>query len=120
MENALAIVTGVPWPSLMVTVCAAALVLVMMMATTHEVVDVSAVELVGTACHAGVNAVVPQDVFGTVCTWPITFAPAGSEPVTLNPAFEMDPVMVSGVMEAMPCTVMTSDDAVPAVPGAGC
>src|SRR5216684_7754479 len=112
MENALAIVTGVPWPSLMVTVCAAALVLVMMMATTHEVVDVSAVELVGTACHAGVNAVVPQDVFGTVCTWPITFAPAGSEPVTLNPVLEMDPVMVSGVMETMPCTVMTSDDAV--------
>src|SRR5882762_7375192 len=120
MENALAIVTGEPWPSVIVTFCADAFVLVMMMAITHDVVDVSAVELVGTACHAGVNAVVPQDVLGTVCTWPITFAPAGSEPVTLNPVLEIDPVTVNGVMEAMPCTVMTSADAVPAVPIAGC
>jgi len=36
------------------------------------------------------------------------------------PVLEIDPVTVSGVMEAIPCTLMTSADAVPAVPIAGC
>jgi hypothetical protein len=35
------------------------------MACTQEVTAVSAVTAVGTACQAGVKAVVPQAVFGT-------------------------------------------------------
>src|SRR5690242_5570042 len=104
----------------MVTVCAAPLVFVMIIATTQDVVEVTTVVLVGTDCQAGVNAVVPHAVFGIICTWPMTFAPAGNDPVTLNPVFEIDPLMASGVMEAAPCTVITSPDGVPAVPSAGC
>src|SRR5882724_3880702 len=129
IENAFAMVTGLPCPSVMVTVCADPLVLVMMTAITHDVVAVSAVVLVGTACHAGVNAVVPQAVFGIVCTWPITLPPVGSEPVTLKPVLAMDPLMgklppvpstLSALIEAAPCTVITSAEGVPAVPRAGC
>src|SRR5207237_6844203 len=93
IENALAMVTGVPCPSVMVTVCADAFVLLMMIACTHEVVDVSTVLPVGTACHAGVNAVVPHAVLGTVWTWPITLVPPGNEPVTLKPVLAIDPLI---------------------------
>src|SRR4029077_14216732 len=103
-----------------VTVCAAPFVFVTINAMTQDVVEVRDAVLVGTDCQAGVNAVVPHAVLGTVCTCPMTFAPVGSEPVTLNPLFEIDPVMVSGVMDAAPCTVMTSAAGVPAVPSAGC
>src|SRR5579864_8561998 len=102
MENALAIVTGVPCPSVMVTVCAAPLVLVMMIAITQDVVAVSAVALVGSDCQAGVNAVVPHAVLGIICTWPMTFAPAGSDPVTLNPVLEIDPEI--GKLPPVPST----------------
>src|SRR5260370_28100218 len=93
MEKALNTVMGVPCPSVTVTVWAEALVLVIITASTHEVAPVSAVFAVGTACHAGVNAVTPQAVFGAVC---------------------------SAAMPDAPCTAMTSTDGVPAVPIAGC
>src|SRR2546423_2395904 len=93
MENALSTVTGVPCPSVIVTVCALALVLVIMIATTQDVVAVSAVVEVGTACHAGVNAVAPQVVFGAIC---------------------------NAAMPAAPCTVTTSADGLPAVAKVGC
>ena len=71
-------VTGLPWPSVIVTVCAATFVLVTITAMTQEVVDVSEVVLVGRACQAGVKAAVPHAVLGIVCTCPMTFAPVGS------------------------------------------
>src|SRR4029434_8207884 len=93
MENALSTVTGVPCPSVMVTVCALALVLVTRIATTQDVVAVSAVLEVGTTCHAGVKAVAPHAVFGAVC---------------------------SAAMPVAPCTVTTSADGLPAVAKVGC
>ena len=67
-EKALMMVTGDPWPSVTVTVCAAAFVLVTITAITQDVVEVRDVVLVGTACQAGVKAAVPHAVLGTVCT----------------------------------------------------
>ena len=66
IEKALNTVTGAPCPSVIVMVWEEALVLVIITANTHDVVAVSAVFAVGTACQAGVNAVTPQAVFGAV------------------------------------------------------
>ena len=93
IENALNTVTAVTCPSVTVTVWAEAVVFVMRIAITQEVVAVRAALELGTVCQAGVNAAAPQAVFGAT---------------------------VSGVMPDEPCTVITSADALPAVPGAGC
>src|SRR6185436_13086227 len=93
MEKALSTVTGAPCPSVMVTLCGLALVLVTMIATTQDVVAVSDVFEVGTTCHAGVKAVPPQAVFGAIC---------------------------SAAIPAAPCTVTTSADGLPDVANVGC
>src|SRR5258708_39489142 len=64
-----------------------------MIATTQDVVAVSAVLEVGPACQAGVNAVAPQAVLGA---------------------------MSSAAMPVAPCTVTTSTDGLPAVAKFGC
>src|SRR5260370_32723233 len=118
MENAHKTVTGAPCPSVTVIVWALELVLVTRIATTQEVVPVSAVLEVGTACHAGVNAVAPHAVLGATLTVLVMEVTADNVPLT--GCVTAEPSTFSAVIDAIPCTVITSDDAPPAVPSARC